>query len=75
MIGAGALAILVIGLAVRLWGIGAEPLWLDEAYSVYAADHGFAFLWQIVPRYETHPPFYYSHCARWASSRGSPRRS
>jgi hypothetical protein len=33
MIGAGALAILVIGLAVRLWGIGAEPLWLDEAYS------------------------------------------
>jgi mannosyltransferase len=65
MIGAGALAILAVGLAVRLWGIGAEPLWLDEAYSAYAADHGFAFLWQIVPRYETHPPFYYSVLRLW----------
>jgi uncharacterized membrane protein len=41
-------------------------LWLDEAYSAYAADHGFAFLWQVVPRYETHPPVYYSLLRAWA---------
>jgi hypothetical protein len=65
MIWAGAALLLAIGTAVRLWGIGGEPLWLDEAYSAYAADHGFAFLWQVVPRYETHPPFYYSLLRLW----------
>lgn len=62
---AGAIAVLAIGLVVRLWAIGTEPMWLDEAYSAYAADHGFAFLWQTVPRYETHPPFYYSLLRLW----------
>ena len=62
---AGAALLLAVALAIRLWAIGSEPLWLDEAYSAYAADHGFAFLWQIVPRYETHPPFYYSLLRLW----------
>lgn len=49
----------------RGWGIGAEPMWLDEAYSAYAASQGWTFLWQTVPRYETHPPFYYSLLRLW----------
>ncbi|WP_294393100.1 hypothetical protein [uncultured Sphingomonas sp.] len=57
--------ILVAALGLRLWKIGGEPLWLDEAYSAYAAEHGFAFLWQMVPRYETHPPVYYSLVRIW----------
>jgi mannosyltransferase len=40
-------------------------MWLDEAYSAYAADKGFTFLWHVVPRYETHPPFYYSLLRLW----------
>lgn len=67
---AGAVVLLAVALAVRLWGIGREPLWLDEAYSAYAADHGFAFLWQVVPRYETHPPFYYSLLRLWTLAFG-----
>ena len=43
-----------------------EPLWLDEAYSAYAAGKGWAFLWHVVPRYETHPPFYYSLLRLWS---------
>lgn len=63
-------AALAIGLAVRLRHVFAEPLWLDEAYSAFAADHGLAFLWRIVPRYETHPPFYYSLLHLWVRAAG-----
>lgn len=59
------LVLVVIGAAFRLWGLTHEPLWLDEAYSAYAAGKGWAFLWQVVPRYETHPPFYYSLLRGW----------
>ncbi|ARS28489.1 hypothetical protein [Sphingomonas sp. KC8] len=60
-------AILIFAAAAwfRIAGTLAEPLWLDEAYSAYAANKGFDFLWQIVPRYETHPPFYYSLLRLW----------
>jgi mannosyltransferase len=52
-------ALLAIGLALRSWHLASEPLWLDEAYSAYAADHDLRFLWRVVPLYESHPPFYY----------------
>jgi len=59
--------VLIAGFALwtRSWNIGAEPMWLDEAYSAYAASQGWHFLWQVVPRYETHPPFYYSLLRGW----------
>ncbi len=40
-------------------------MWLDEGYSAYAAAKGWHFLWAVVPRYETHPPFYYSLLRGW----------
>lgn len=66
--GVGMLA--ALGLALRTWHIAAVPLWLDEAYSAYAAAKGFAFLWHIVPRYETHPPVYYSLVRLWTLAFG-----
>ncbi len=66
-----AVALLVaLGVALRAWGLGAAPLWLDEAYSAYAADHGWAFLWRVVPLYETHPPVYYSLLHLWVGLAG-----
>jgi len=53
------------GIGFRLWRLTADPLWLDEAYSAYAASKGFDFLWAVVPQYETHPPFYYSMLRVW----------
>lgn len=67
--GAGAL-LLAVGLAVRFWHVFAEPLWLDEAYSAYAAAHGFDFIWRVVPRYEAHPPFYYTVLKCWTLAFG-----
>ena len=55
-----------IGIALRTWNLTGDPMWLDEAYSAYAADHGFGFLWHVVPLYESHPPFYYSLLHLWA---------
>ncbi len=60
-----AVAAVALGIGFRLWNITGEPLWLDEAYSAYAASKGFDFLWEIVPQYETHPPFYYSLLKLW----------
>lgn len=57
--------LLAAGLWFRWAGMTGEPLWLDEAYSAYAAGKGFGFLWHVVPRYETHPPFYYSLLRLW----------
>ncbi len=67
----GVAVLLAIGLAVRLWGIGSEPLWLDEAYSAYAAEHDLRFLWRVVPLYESHPPFYYTLLHFWVDLFGS----
>lgn len=60
-------ALILAGTALwaRTWNIWAEPMWLDEAYSAYAAAQGWDFLWTVVPRYETHPPFYYSLLRAW----------
>lgn len=62
----------LLGLAVffRVSGTLIHPLWLDEAYSAYAAAHDWRFLWQTVPRYETHPPFYYSLLHVWTLALG-----
>lgn len=58
---------LIAGFALwaRIWDIWAEPMWLDEAYSAYAASKDWHFLWTVVPRYETHPPLYYSLLRLW----------
>ena len=59
MLIAAAAMLLAAGIWFRWAGMTGEPLWLDEAYSAYAASKGFDFLWNVVPRYDTHPPFYY----------------
>jgi len=65
MLIAAAAMLLAAGIWFRWAGMTGEPLWLDEAYSAYAASKGFDFLWNVVPRYETHPPFYYSLLRLW----------
>lgn len=65
-----ALALLAAGAAFRLHGLFHSPLWLDEAYSAYAVAHSFDFLWTVVPRYDTHPPLYYSLLKLWSLAFG-----
>lgn len=63
-------AVIAAGVTLRLWNVTNQPLWLDEAYSAYAAARNFGFLWNVVPTYETHPPFYYSMVRLWTLAFG-----
>lgn len=56
---------MLAGILLRIRHIQSYPLWLDEAYSAFAARQDFSFLWTVVPQYETHPPFYYSLLHIW----------
>lgn len=66
-----AVLLILLGLTVRLVGIGMRPLWLDEAYSTWFASRGWHELWTAVPAYEPHPPFYYSLLKAWRAVFGS----
>ena len=66
---------LTVVIAAALWfrigGLTANPLWLDEAYSAYAADKGFGFIFNVLPGYETHPPFYSAVLSAWTDIVGN----
>ncbi|MEK6638852.1 MAG: glycosyltransferase family 39 protein [Pseudomonadota bacterium] len=64
-------AIIAAALWFRINGITAHPFWLDEAYSAYAADKGFGFIFNVLPSYETHPPFYSAILSAWAGVFGN----
>ena len=55
----------VAALILKLWGIGARPLWLDEGYSHFFSGLSFRELWTDTPDYEPHPPLYYSLLKVW----------
>ncbi len=66
-VGAGLLAlavILLLGSALRLVQLGAEPLWLDEAFSWRWAHLPLGDLWGAAARTETNPPLWFT-LERW----------
>ena len=60
-----AIALSAVAFAVRLIDLNGRPLWLDEAYSAWFSAQSWHVLWTEVPKYETHPPFYYSLLKLW----------
>ncbi len=61
------LAILCVAAAVRLYGIGREPLWLDEGYSWWDARQSLENLWRLVPQCDPHPPLYALLLKGWSA--------
>jgi mannosyltransferase len=59
------LAATALAAVLRFWGIGTRSLWLDEAYSGWFSALSWAELWLETPRYEPHPPLYYSILKLW----------
>jgi len=55
----------MLGLLLRLPTLASRSLWLDETYSAWFSALTLHQLWTDVPRYETHPPMYYSMLAGW----------
>jgi len=54
----------LLGAALRFAGLGAEPLWLDEAFSWRWAHLPLAELWGEAARTETNPPLWFT-LERW----------
>jgi hypothetical protein len=66
------LSVLAVALWFRINGfVTGLPFWLDEAYSAYAADKGFEFIFTVLPGYETHPPFYSALLSAWTKIVGN----
>ena len=63
--------VITVALWFRINGLTANPFWLDEAYSAYAADKGFDFIFNVLPSYETHPPFYSAILSAWTGVAGN----
>jgi uncharacterized membrane protein len=59
------IAIVLVGLALRLYDIGAKSLWLDEAFSVWMGWQPLGDLWRYVVWLDQHPPLYYTLLHLW----------
>jgi mannosyltransferase len=62
---------ILLGTFLRFHQIGAQPLWLDEAFSHWFSSRTMLELWTIVPKFEANPPLYYTLLKLWRSLFGS----
>lgn len=65
------LAIVLAGAALRLHDLGTLPFWADEAYGWWTTRMSWAVLWDVIPRTDSHPAFYYSLLKLWMGLFGS----
>jgi len=59
------LAVVAMGSALRFLRIGAEGLWIDEAFSVWLARRPLAEMLRWVATVDHHPPLYYALLHGW----------
>jgi uncharacterized membrane protein len=58
-------SIVAIGALLRFYTIGAKTVWLDEAFSIWIANHKLWELWTWLIRIDHHPPLYYTLLHGW----------
>lgn len=66
---AAAIAIILIAAAIRLWGLGDQSVWQDEAYSAVLARQDVSTIVQMQVD-DSSPPLYYLLLHFWTSSFG-----
>lgn len=57
--------IVLLGGALRLFEIGQKTVWLDEAFSIWVANHSLLDIWWWLVRIDQHPPLYYTILSLW----------
>lgn len=59
--------IVILGAALRFYGLGREGIWYDEAISISVSKLGFKDIigWVFDNKAETNPPFYYMLLSLW----------
>jgi hypothetical protein len=58
-------AIVTLGASLRIYEIGAEGLWIDEAFSVWLARQPWGEMVRWVASVDQHPPLYYTLLHGW----------
>ncbi len=58
------LLVLVLGVVLRLWGIGKESFWTDEVLSLHLSRGGVSHILDVNAR-DSHPPLFYLGLAAW----------
>jgi len=48
-------AIVAVGIILRVYHLTANPLWIDEGWTLYVSTHG----WMEIPFLDVHPPVHY----------------
>ena len=66
----GLVAIIALGLLLRIHQIGAASLWYDEIFSAYWIHRPLSYLWTDGLIIETTPPLYYSLLKLWVAFAG-----
>ncbi len=59
------LAVTVVGGVLRFYRIGRNGFWLDEAFSVWMAEHPLPALFSWLTAIDQHPPLYYTLLHGW----------
>ncbi|MEZ4558487.1 MAG: glycosyltransferase family 39 protein [Caldilineaceae bacterium] len=59
------LLIVLLGAALRFFLIGTKTIWLDEAFSIWIAQHSLWEGWRWLVKIDQHPPLYYSLLSLW----------
>ncbi|HXF60616.1 MAG TPA: glycosyltransferase family 39 protein [Caldilineaceae bacterium] len=56
---------MLLGGGLRLAALADKSLWMDEAFSVRAAQYPLPALWELLARIDHHPPLYYALLHGW----------
>jgi hypothetical protein len=57
--------ITLLGFGLRFYAIGAQTVWLDEAFSIWLANQPLVDMWAWLIKIDQHPPLYYSLLHFW----------
>ncbi len=67
----GLLLAVALGLLLRVYRIGSQGLWMDEAFSVWLARQPLVEMVRLVVTVDQHPPLYYALLRGWIGVFGS----
>lgn len=65
------LFIILLGAGLRLTDLGKQPLWMDEAFSVWMSQHSIPEILQLTIQIDQHPPLYHLLLHLWTAVGGT----
>jgi mannosyltransferase len=61
------LAIMAVAAVLRIYRLSELSLWIDEGFTLWATRQSLAYIWQFIPTFDSHPPFYYTFLKGWTA--------